>query len=135
MVETIHEHISNAELHRIAIFGAAALFGMLFAYIKRWSDNEIPVPLMKYLAGDSHAVARACTTLVLLLGGAEAMGHLITMTDMQILSSGAAVGLMVPSVADSKKAESIAYQEWADRINEAAAANIEDIDDIKKDPM
>lgn len=118
MIETIHEHISSTDIHRIAIFGIASLFGMLFAYIKRWSDNEIPVSLMKYLAGDAHAVARACTALVLLLGGAEALGHLVTMTDAQIFSSGAAIGLMVPSVADSKKAENRAYEEFANKIKE-----------------
>jgi hypothetical protein len=103
MIDTLHEHISNAELHRISLFGFASLLGMLFAYVKRWSDEEIPLPLSEYLVGDTHSVARACTTLVILLGGTGALGHLVGLTDIQILSAGAAVGMMVPSVADSKK--------------------------------
>lgn len=98
----LHEHITSMQIHDIIIFGGAAVLGMLFAYYRKWSWDNIDEPLIDYLLGDKHATGRAITTLVVACGAAGGLDYLNALTDVQIFVAGAGIGLMVPSSIEAK---------------------------------
>lgn len=89
--------INTPEMIKVAMFGFAAILGMLYAYISKWANSDdYGVSLMMYLFGDQRAVVRALSTLGVLCVGAGGMDYLDTLSGFNIFVAGAGIGYLVP---------------------------------------
>ena len=93
----INTFIDETELIKVAMFGFAAILGMLYAYISKWANSDdYSITLGKYLFGDKRAVVKALTTLGVLCVGADGLDYLDTLTGFNIFVAGAGIGYLVP---------------------------------------
>ncbi len=96
-------NIAEAELIKVAMFGFAAILGMLYAYINKWANSTgYSITLGKYLFGDKRAVVRALSTLGVLCVGAGGLSYLDTLSGFNIWVAGAGIGYLVPQHAKGK---------------------------------
>ena len=99
----IVDYIDTAEAIKVFMFGFAALLGMLYAYVNKWSSSkDYSVTLGMYLFGDKKAVVKALTTLGVLCVGAGGLDYLDTLTGFNIFVAGASIGFLVPKTVDDK---------------------------------
>ena len=85
------------ELIKVAMFGFAAILGMLYAYISKWANStDYSITLGKYLFGDKRAVVKALSTLGVLCVGAGGLDYLDTLNGFNIFVAGCGIGYLVP---------------------------------------
>ena len=100
----IADYIDSAEAIKVFMFGFAALLGMLYAYVNKWSSSkDYSVTLGMYLFGDKKAVVKALTTLGVLCVGAGGLDYLDTLTGFNIFVAGAGIGFLVPQTVEQNK--------------------------------
>jgi hypothetical protein len=130
----VHEHISDIQIHVLAIFIVSAIVGMIFSYYKAWSWGDTDIKFRSYLLGDSRAVGRALTTFALMCAAAISLDYLTALNDLQIAVAGAGLGYMVPDNVAAKQAQeqSIQAEELVERIKKASVK--QDVtEDLKND--
>jgi hypothetical protein len=99
-------NIAEAELIKVAMFGFAAILGMLYAYINKWANStDYSITLGKYLFGDKRAVVRALSTLGVLCVGAGGLSYLDTLSGFNIWVAGAGIGYLVPGRLENAKSQ------------------------------
>ena len=85
------------ELIKVAMFGFAAILGMLYAYVSKWANStDYSITLSKYLFGDKRAVVKALSTLGVLCIGAGGLDYLDSLNGFNIWVAGAGIGYLVP---------------------------------------
>lgn len=88
---------------KMLLFFMSGLLAMIFAYYRKWSESDIQAQLVDYMLGDTHAIGRALTTLVVMLAGASGLDFLDALTFKQIAAAGIAIGLVVPDTVAKNK--------------------------------
>ena len=81
----IENYIDIAEAVKIILFVASGLFGMSFAYCRKWAHTDTGAGLFMYMFGDERATMRAITTFVAMCVGAGGLSYLDTLTINQII--------------------------------------------------
>lgn len=100
----MNEYIDTQEAIKTAMFGFAAILGMLYAYISKWANSkDYSMTLGMYLFGDKKAVVKALTTLGVLCIGAGGLDYLDTLTGFNIFVAGAGIGYLVPKTVEQKE--------------------------------
>ena len=99
----IENYIDIAEAVKIILFVASGLFGMSFAYCRKWAHTDTGAGLFMYMFGDERATMRAITTFVAMCVGAGGLSYLDTLTINQIIIAGAGIGLLVPQTVEQNK--------------------------------
>ena len=99
----IENYIDIAEAVKIILFVASGLFGMSFAYCRKWAHTDTGAGLFMYMFGDERATMRVITTFVAMCVGAGGLSYLDTLTINQIIIAGAGIGLLVPQTLEQSK--------------------------------
>lgn len=99
----IDQLIDKAEAVKIILFVVSGLFGMLFAYCRKWAHADMEAGLFMYMFGDERATMKAITTFIALCVGTGGLSYLDTLTMNQIIIAGAGIGLLVPQTVEQNK--------------------------------
>lgn len=105
MMTFIENYIDIAEAVKIVMFVISGLFGMFFAYCRKWAHGEKEIGLFIYMFGDERATMRAITTFIAMCVGAGGLSYLDTLSINQIIIAGAGIGLLVPQTVEQNKEE------------------------------